>query len=186
MPAFATALAPVVEQAIALGDTEATVNRIKDELALAVREGRLELPPQVYAAHSDHYARRLVHEEPDLGYTAVAMTWGPGQRTAVHDHDGIWCVECVVHGRMEVVQFDLVETEGSRYRFAEQQTIAANVGSAGCLIPPFEYHVLGNPTAETAVTLHIYGGSMNRCSVFLPRDDGWFERQERTLRYDPA
>ena len=186
MPAFASALAPVVEQAIALGDTAATVHRIKDELSRAVREGTLELPPAVYAAHADHYARRLIHADEQLGYTAVAMTWGPGQHTAVHDHDGIWCVECVVHGRMEVVQFDLVEQAGARYRFAEQQTIAASVGSAGCLIPPFEYHILANRSGEAAVTLHVYGGSMNRCSVFLPREDGWFERQERVLRYDPA
>ena len=37
------------------------------------------------------------------------MTWGPGQRTALHDHAGIWCVEGVMEGEMEVIRYELLE-----------------------------------------------------------------------------
>ena len=43
----------------------------------------------------------------------VVMTWGPGQKTALHDHAGIWCVECVVDGNMEVAQYDLMSEDAT-------------------------------------------------------------------------
>ena len=36
------------------------------------------------------------------------------------------------------------------YRFAPQHTVVAGPGSAGCLIPPFEYHTLANANSITA------------------------------------
>ena len=51
------------------------------------------------------YARRLLHRDPAGRYTAIVMTWGPGQGTAVHDHGGLWCVEGVVDGEIAVTQY---------------------------------------------------------------------------------
>ena len=49
------------------------------------------------------------------------MTWGPGQRTALHDHAGIWCVEGVVEGEMAVTRYELLEEEEDGLcRFAER------------------------------------------------------------------
>ena len=53
------------------------------------------------------------------------MTWGPGQGTPLHDHAGIWCVECVVEGEMEVRQYDLVEENAGSFRFVPQPSIEA-------------------------------------------------------------
>ena len=103
---------------------------------------------------------------------------------ALHDHAGIWCVECVVDGEMEVRQYDLTAREGEIFHFAPQPCIEAGRGSAGCLIPPFEYHTLGNRRAQgSSVTLHIYGGEMTRCHVFEPQQDGSYRRIERQLSY---
>ena len=71
-----------------------------------------DCPNAFIACGPDGYARRLLHRNDDLGYTAVVMTWGPGQRTPLHDHAGIWCVEGVVSGQMDVTQFDLVDESG--------------------------------------------------------------------------
>jgi len=117
----------------------------------------------------------------------VVMTWGPGQRTPLHDHAGIWCVEGVVQGRMEVTQFDLVEdqetTGGHEYRFETRGCVNAAVGSTGCLIPPYEYHVLANPLDEPSITIHIYGGEMSSCHVFEPAGGGRYIRRDRALAY---
>ena len=56
------------------------------------------LPDRFRVARAEGYARRLLHRNDRLGYTAVVMTWAPGQRTPLHDHAGIWCVEGVVEG----------------------------------------------------------------------------------------
>jgi 3-mercaptopropionate dioxygenase len=179
-----TELQQQIEAALDPADTRLCVRRIKDLLSAAVEEGRLTLPGRFREAKPDHYARRVLFSNPDLHYSAVVMTWGPGQGTAVHDHAGIWCVEVVVEGEMDVTQYELEEERGGLYRFHPQPKIHARVGSAGCLIPPFEHHVLANALDRPSLTLHVYGGEINRCNVYLPRPDGWYERQERDLSYD--
>lgn len=87
---------------------------------------------------------------------------------------------------MDVTQFDLVEEpgdEGGAYRFEAKGCVHAAVGSAGCLIPPFEYHVLANALDEPSITLHVYGGEMTTCHVFEPSAGGRYVRRERALSY---
>ncbi|MBM3810058.1 MAG: cysteine dioxygenase [Acidimicrobiia bacterium] len=174
----------MIDGAVRLGGVHDTVERLKLDLSHAIQQGRLELGERFHQTLPDRYARRLLCRNEELGYTAVVMTWGPGQRTPVHDHAGMWCVEGVVEGLMDVHQYDLLEQQGDRYRFEPTGLIHAQVGSAGCLIPPFEYHVLANASDAPSITLHIYGGEMDHCNVYLPREDGWYSRQPRQLNYD--
>jgi len=173
-----------LDAAVQLGDTAAITGRIKRELEGAIHSREVTLPERFHRTRPDGYARRLLHRSDALGYTAVVMTWAPGQRTPLHDHAGIWCVEGVVEGRMDVTQYDLVEETSDRYRFEAKGCVHAAVGSAGCLIPPFEYHILANAIDRPSITLHVYGGAMTTCHVFEPLADGRYVRQERALRYD--
>jgi predicted metal-dependent enzyme (double-stranded beta helix superfamily) len=156
---------------------------VKTILIDSLRNGTLTLPPRYSEARLDTYARRLLHRDPSGDYTVVVMTWGPGQRTALHDHAGIWCVECVVTGNMEVSQFDLMSEHDGSYRFEQRSSVVAGRGSAGCLIPPFEYHTLGNLADAPSVTLHVYGGEMDHCHVFEPAADGSYRRIRKDLAY---
>ncbi|MGH9661310.1 MAG: cysteine dioxygenase, partial [Bryobacteraceae bacterium] len=104
-----------IDEAVRLGATALVVERIKEDLARAIRGGDVTLPGRFRRTKGDSYARRLLFRSPE--YTAVVMTWGPGQRTAVHDHAGIWCVEGVVEGEMNVIQYELQEESGGRCRF---------------------------------------------------------------------
>jgi len=161
-----------------------TVRNVKSLLEETFRRS-LRLADRYRQPYPERYARRLLHHNPDLGYTAVVMTWGPGQRTGLHDHAGIWCVEVVIEGRMRVIRYDLTREAAGVYAFAEQNEINARVGDAGSLIPPFEYHVLANAQPDaTSVTLHVYGGEMDRCNLYVPRGDGTYERQDHALSYD--
>jgi len=182
-----TQLISRIDDAVRLGNPAATTTRIKQELEDAIRARTVELPERFHHVLPDSYARRLLHRNDALGYTAVVMTWGPGQRTPLHDHAGIWCVEGVVQGRMEVTQFDLVADEettgGHEYRFETRGCVNAAVGSTGCLIPPFEYHVLANPLDQPSITIHIYGGEMSSCHVFEPAGAGRYVRRDRALAY---
>jgi 3-mercaptopropionate dioxygenase len=157
---------------------------VKDGLVRLVAAGALELPPALTATRPDRYARRLLHRSAEHGYTAIVMTWAPGQATPLHDHAGMWCVESVLQGDIEVTQFDLLEERDSLYRFREEDSIVAHIGNAGALIPPFEYHTIANRSASAkAVTLHVYAGEMTHCTVFEPRGDGWYVRHQRALSY---
>ena len=172
-----------IDEAVRLGDAAAITQRIKIELQEAIKTGGLTLPAQFRRIRPEGYARRLVHRNSEFGYTVVAMAWGPGQSTPLHDHAGIWCVEGVLEGQMDVTRFDLVEETSDGYRFEAKDRVRASVGTAGCLIPPFEYHILANALDTLSVTLHFYGGEMTMCHAFEPAGNGRYVRYERLLSY---
>src|SRR5439155_15357766 len=118
-----------LDDAVRLGDPAVITGRVKHELECAIRARAVALPERFHRTRADGYARRLLHRSDTLGYTAVVMTWAPGQRTPLHDHAGIWCVEGVVEGRMDVTQYDLVEESSDSYRFEEKGCVHAAVGS---------------------------------------------------------
>lgn len=130
------------------------------------------------------YARRLVHKDPDGAYTVLAMVWGEGQGTPLHDHAGKWCCEIVYQGRIKVVQFDLeTAIDAPVLSFKQQDTIYAGVGEAGALIPPFEYHSIENASESgAAVTIHVYAGELTWCHAFFPVEGG-FRMERRELCY---
>ena len=156
---------------------------VKAVLIDSLRSGSLAMPSRYTRPVEGSYARRLLHRDADGEYTIVVMTWGPDQKTALHDHAGIWCVECVVDGNMEVAQYDLMSETDGAFRFEQRNHVFAGRGSAGCLIPPFEYHTLGNAAETPSVTLHVYGGEMDHCHVFEPAADGSYRRVRKDLAY---
>lgn len=174
-----------LDASVRLGEIHSVTSHVKTALCDLIRAHALEIPQTFCRPLPDRYARRLLHRNDELGYTAVVMTWAPGQKTCLHDHAGMWCVEGVVAGEMNVTRYDLLEQEGERYRFALVEQVRAGVGSSGALIPPYEYHVLGNALPDrTSVTLHIYGGEMDHCSIFEPGADGFWSKQSKQLCYD--
>lgn len=178
-------LIPLLDEAVRRADSRATTHAIKDLLCDMFRSRGMELPERVCQPCATSYARRLLYKSPDLGYTVVAMTWGPGQGTVIHDHAGMWCVEGVWQGQIEVQQFEMRERQGERFRFEHCGTLQAGTGSAGCLIPPHEYHLIRNPLPDqNAVSLHIYGGEMDNCHVFEPQEGDWFVRKNKPLSYN--
>jgi 3-mercaptopropionate dioxygenase len=179
-----TELVDRLNAAVTAGSTEAITARIKTDLEDLLGRSVLALPDRFRATRTDSYARRLLYQDPANRYTAVVMTWGPGQGTPVHDHGGLWCVEGVIEGAMTVTQYD-VRPEGDAYFVAPVgKPLSAGVGSAGRLIPPIDYHVLANARDDgPSVTLHIYGGSLDGCRIFTPSADGRYRESVRALSY---
>lgn len=184
-------LVAALDAAVRLEDEAAVTAALREALVALFADREVGLPRSVLEPIADHYARRELHTSAALGYSVVAMTWGPGQGTHVHDHDGAWCVEGVWRGRLAITQYEPLERDGERWRFAGMGTIEAGPGSAGSLIPPHEYHAIRNPSADDiAVSLHVYQRPLLRCHVFVPEDpqarDGWARREERQLATDEA
>ncbi len=182
---YARELIKLLDEAVDLQDVDDTVEAIKGNLCKLIRAGDIDLPPHIIQPVEGHYARRLVHRDDKRGYSVVAMTWGPCQATPIHDHSGMWCVEGVWGGSIDVQQYELVEQHNGLYRFEKRNSYEAGVGSAGCLIPPFEYHSISNPCDRAAaVSLHIYGGDMKACNVFKKQEGGWHTIESKPLSFD--
>ncbi|KAF1713330.1 cysteine dioxygenase [Pseudoxanthomonas sangjuensis] len=183
-------LIAALDEAVALGDDHAVTDALRHSLSQLIAGAEFALPDALLRPIADHYARRELYTSAEHGYSVIAMTWGPGQGTLIHDHSGMWCVEGVCHGRLEITQYELAEQAGDRYRFVPAGAIEAGTGSAGSLIPPHEYHTIRNPCAQdAAISLHVYQRAMVRCGVYTTAEavagDGWLAREERLLRTDP-
>jgi predicted metal-dependent enzyme (double-stranded beta helix superfamily) len=180
-------LVQAIDAAVANGDQHAITAALRNTLCMLIRDRDVRLPDCVHEPISDHYARRELYRSPAHGYSVVAMTWGPGQGTPIHDHCGLWCVEGVWDGQLEIAQYELLERDGERFRFRAAGGIQAGPGSAGSLIPPHEYHAIRNASPDAiAISLHIYKAPMECCSMFLPQQGEWFQRAPKALPTDQA
>ena len=182
-------LIAILDAAVVLGDDHSITDALRRSLCDMIADDGITLPDCVLQPITDHYARRELYTSPEHGYSVIAMTWGPGQGTKIHDHSGMWCVEGVWRGRLEITQYELAEQarEQDLYRFTPAGTIDAGTGSAGSLIPPHEYHTIRNPSdCDIAVSLHVYQRTMVRCGVYSPEGEteGWQRRGERLLGTD--
>ena len=175
-----------LDAAIAENDDEIRCRNVKRVLTEAVSRGGDLLDAPFLEPRPERYARRLSHRDPAGRYTVLAMVWDQGQGTALHDHGGMWCVECVYRGRIRVTSWSVRggDPETGVVQFAREAEIVAGPAEAGALIPPFEYHVLANADDQPAVTIHVYGGEMTSCHIYEPVEGGW-RRRYKALEYTP-
>ena len=180
-------LVKALDVAVESGDQHAVTSALRNALCRLIVDPEVRLPDCVHDPIVDHYARRELYRSARHGYSVVAMTWGPGQGTPVHDHSGLWCVEGVWGGQLEITQYELLERDGERFRFRAAGGMQAGPGSAGSLIPPHEYHSIRNASSDAiAISLHIYKAPMECCSMFLPQSDEWYVRAPKPLATDEA
>ncbi len=181
-----TELIARLDRSVEAGSSEAITAAVKKDLEHMLGGRLLTLPERFVQPRAEAYARRLLHRDPQGRYSAIVMTWGPGQGTAVHDHGGLWCVEGVVDGEIAVTQYLVEQERDGYYRVTPIGSLLAGTGSAGCLIPPTDHHVLANarPT-RASVTLHVYGGDLDNCKVFLPATpDGRYAENTRMMSFN--
>ena len=183
-PAKVDELIRRLDRAVATDDTDQLCRNVKAVLADVVSSGEQFVDAAYLAPAADKYARRLLHRDPSGRYSVVVMVWGTDQGTPLHDHAGVWCVECVYRGRIRVTSFDLESgPDAEPLRFTPESVVFAGVGEAGHLIPPFEYHMIENADRTPSVTLHVYGGELTWCNAFHPIEGGGYRRERRELSY---
>ena len=176
-----------LDQAMQAGDEHAVVEAMRKQMCAFIRSPDIDLPADVYDPVEGHYARRSLYHSKEHDYEVIVMTWGPDQGTPIHDHSGMWCVEGVWHGELEIVQYEIAEKKDELYRFEQADAIQACIGSAGCLIPPHEYHTIHNRHPENiAISVHVYQHPMMSSHVFMPDDEhaDWNQRVLKHLALD--
>ena len=179
------ALLAVIDEAYAQPDGEALTHSLRDGMCQLIRDKLVFLPECVFEPVEGHYARRELYACAERGTTVVAMTWAPGQGTPIHDHCGLWCVEGVWQGHLQITRYELEEEAGDHCRFSEHETLMAGTGTAGSLLPPHEYHTIRNPNEQQiAISLHVYQKAMGQCATYEPLGGGWYQRGQRQLCLD--
>ena len=123
-----------------------------------------------FRADPDHYARHLVHAEPDDSLSLYALVWSPGQWTPVHDHGG-WGVVGVVEGVLEersYVRISCDREADDGIQLARGGVVLLRQGAVTGFVPdPDHIHVTGVPAQRTrAVSLHLYGRAMDSYNTY--------------------
>ena len=178
-------LAAKLDQAVQAADDAERCERIKTVLSAHVGNGGCQLDAALLKPVAGQYGRRLLHKDPAGVYSIVLMIWGPNQGTPLHDHSGMWCVECVCAGGITVESYARLPnrcSESGLCDFEMVESVEAGLGSAGVLIPQFDYHIIHNHSNTPAATLHVYGGEITTCNVFVPKDSG-YQHEVRPLTY---
>src|SRR2546427_163104 len=99
---FVERLRDVVAQGRSKNDTVAAVK----EIVTHALETPGWVPERCLREAPDCYARHLLFKDPQGRFAVVVMVWGRAQKTPVHDHGGVWCVEGVYQGRIRVTRYD--------------------------------------------------------------------------------
>ncbi len=176
-------LISLLDRAVEAPDCDSCCENVKNVLHDVVISGEDFVPAEFLRTADGRYARRLLHRHPSEKYALMVMVWDEGQGTALHDHAGKWCVECVYRGTIKVVSYSIQGNDTDvPVQFNKEEEVLAGVGEAGKLIPPFDYHTIENACSGPAVTLHVYGGEMDWCHAFVPIDGG-YRRERRELSY---
>ncbi len=180
-------LIDAIDAAVAKPNTHDLTDSLRNSLCKLIRENAVKLPDCVFEPCPEHYARRELYRSEEHGYCVVAMTWGPGQGTPIHDHDGMWTVEGVWNGPLEI---DALRTAGARRTElpfpARQWLIQAGTGSAGSLITSTSTTASAFPaTARSPSACTSTQSLMTQCAVFQPLpEDRWYALNVRVLGLD--
>src|SRR5579871_1344705 len=176
-------LVQLLDKAVEEQETKGCCYAVKAALEHIVHSGEDFIDPHFLRPADGTYARRLLHADPANRYTAMVMVWDKGQGTALHDHDNMWCVECVYRGRIKVVSYSPVgDLDAGVVQFKPEKQVMAGVADAGALIPPFDYHTIENADQTPSVTLHVYSEELTQCAIFVPTEGG-YRREVRQLCY---
>ena len=164
------------------GSEVARIQRVADRLGVFVKD-QPTLEPQFTRPGDETYARRLIHRDPQHRFVMVAMAWGPGHQTPVHDH-GTWGIIGMLQGHIAAWTYQR-QDDGSEEGYAELKESGYIEAEPGTILPVVfppddEIHRLRNPGDQVAVGLHIYGKDIERCRSFDLTTNRWTWRE---LRY---
>jgi predicted metal-dependent enzyme (double-stranded beta helix superfamily) len=120
--------------------------------------------------------RRVLVSDPDCHhFSALLIAWPPGHRTALHDHDGLWGAELVLDGALAVDEYQN-HPHGIVPRPTFQRTMLLGIGDATVFADRSYIHSCRNLSYERcALTLHVYGGPLERYTSFQPDNEGAYQ-----------
>ena len=129
---------------------------VEDALHVALRKKEW-LRPEHRVGDPKSYMRHLLYVDPQGDFVMTAITWLPGQVSAIHGHQ-VWCV------------YGIAEGELTEERFAPEKIVALKQGDLAdhdldCTL----VHRVSNRTKQPIVSLHLYGVSAANLTTGINR-----------------
>ena len=130
-----------------------------------------------------HYTRNLIDKT--HMYELIAICWGIGHASSVHNHRDQNCWMTVPIGKLQVRNFRVVyeNLNQGTCQLEEAGTLEMDATHPGAVDSQHPVHSVFNPTEfnRRAVSLHVYSRPFDRCISYSP---GLGTCREIDLRYD--
>jgi len=180
---------PLLEDVIALSDIAMRFRDPRKIVATLVTgfEGLVSaggaLPNDLLTPDASGYVRRELYRSPEFGYQVLALTWGPGHSSSVHDHGDTWGVEAVLRGQLEVVDYRVTKRRKALASIVPQEHHTLVEGSVIGLVPPHDLHSCRNASLrETVVTLNVYGTPLDSIRRYAHVEGDLYRPERVSLR----
>lgn len=128
-----------------------------------------------------HRFRRLSLRDTDDG-SVLLIAWPPGHVTPIHDHDGLWGIELVLDGVLQVESFAMSVTPA--LQLVPRDVTLLGVGDHTTFSERDYAHRCRNLSAQRpALSLHVYGGVLERYGAYDQDAEGrWGHTPQRAER----
>lgn len=111
--------------------------------------------------------RRLSLRQPQGtdDYAVLLIAWPPGHATPIHDHDGLWGIELVLDGALQVESFAIAVAPS--LQLVPRETMPLGIGDHAAFSDQDYAHRCHNLSVQRpALTLHVYGGALERYRAY--------------------
>ncbi|MFK2876434.1 cysteine dioxygenase [Rhodanobacter hydrolyticus] len=133
------------------------------------------------ASETPSYRRLPLGADEAHGYEALLILWPPGHATPIHDHDGLWGMEFVLDGVLEVESFQLLPQP--TIHLERDHSRIVGVGDHVAFSQADYAHRCRNLSRNRqALSLHVYGGELNRYRSFIHDHGQWSSELHQAVR----
>jgi predicted metal-dependent enzyme (double-stranded beta helix superfamily) len=105
------------------------------------------------------FERWMLAERSRPGVSVLVMAWPPGYATPVHDHGGLWGLEAMIAGALEVESFDKDDADHS-LRSVGRTWLGPGDATWFDATDSHAHRCRNLSRHDTALTLHVYGGDL--------------------------
>jgi len=118
-------------------------------------------------------------------YEALLILWPPGHTTPIHDHAGLWGIELVLDGVLEVESFAL--SLQSAPRLVARDKSILGIGDHTSFSDADYAHRCHNLSPnQPTLSLHIYGGELDTYRSYHQQRSGDWVDAVHQARREPA
>lgn len=158
---------------------------LRDQLTrLAWADGCPRAASFFAGSETQHYRRQLIAAAPDGAFTMLLIAWPPGYITPLHDHAGLWGIELVLDGALQVDEF-FSDGDPAQASLQSVRSLMLGSGDAALFTDPAYVHRCRNLSAQRpALSLHVYGGALDHYHSFVPVTDGLYRIADQRALLD--
>jgi hypothetical protein len=133
------------------------------------------------ASEAPSYRRIPIDTGNALNYEALLIVWPPEHATPIHDHDGLWGMEFVLDGVLEVESFQLLPQPPIHLERTRCQLVGVGDHIAFSLAD-YAHRCRNLSRNRQALSLHVYGGELNRYRSFAHKQGQWSCKLHHAVR----